>query len=181
MRKTITWAFVAFIVIPCAAVSGKNPKFSFGGGLLGYAETTGAGEVRCVGGEPTVGVLPCSEGTIRIFGRGEEQIWYTVYDSVFPDPVAAMLDGPITFVVNCNFNAEYRGPCWGTFTWEVPGAGGTWEGQWTAPVMDLMTYESEISMVGFGDGGSLDGMQLKLDGYSNPKDWYITFTVRIKE
>ena len=179
MRNTIIWALVAFIAVPGIAVAGKNPKFSFGDGLLGFAATVGAGDVRCVGGEPTGGVPQCSEGTIRIFGRDEEQIWYT--ESVSPAPVAEMLEGPITFVVNCNFNAEYRGPCWGTFTWEVPGAGGTWEGQWTAPIMDLMTYESEISMVGFGVGGSLDGMQLKLDGYSNPGDWYITFTVRIKE
>ena len=179
MRNKITWAFVAIIIIPGIAAYGGNPKFSFGDGLLGYAETTGVGEVRCVGGEPTGTVPQCSEGTIRIFGRGEEQIWFTT--NVSPSSVAEMLDGPITFVVNCNFNADYRGPCWGNFTWEIPGAAGTWEGQWTSPVMDLMTYESEIHMVGFGSGGSIDGMQLKLDGFSNPGDWYITFTVRVKE
>ncbi len=179
MRNKIILAFFAILTITGIAAFAGNPKFSFGDGLLGYAETTEVGDVRCVGGEPTGGFPQCSEGTIRIFGRGEEQIWFTA--NVSPEPVAAMLDGPITFVVNCNFNAEYRGPCWGTFTWEVPGTGGTWEGQWTAPVMDLMTYESEISMVGFGSGGSIDGKQLKLDGYSNPYDWYITFNVRIKE
>ena len=173
---------VACAVLTFAALPGllwaANPKFTFGGGLLGFAETIVPPEVRCVGGEPT-GVFPqCTEGTRRIFGRSEQQIWYV--DSVTPPGAAALLDGPITFVVNCNFNADYRGPCWGTFTWDVPGTGGTWEGQWTAPVMDLITYESEISMVGFGVGGELDGMQLKLDGSSNPGDWYIAFTVRLK-
>lgn len=93
------------------------------------------------------------------------------------DPVASLLNGPLNFVVNCNFNADYRGPCWGTFRWEA--AGGRWEGHWTAPVMDLMTYESRLSMVGFGEGGALDGKQLKVDGFSNPGDWYITITARI--
>jgi DNA-binding winged helix-turn-helix (wHTH) protein/GNAT superfamily N-acetyltransferase len=42
-----------------------------------------------VGGEPTGGAPQCPEGTIRIFGRGEEQIWFTT--DVSPGPVAAML------------------------------------------------------------------------------------------
>ena len=58
----------------------------------------------------------------------------------------------------------------GTFEWQVPAAGGAWKGSWTSPVMDLLTYQSVIAMVGHGTGG-LDGKQLKVDGFSNPGDW----------
>ena len=40
----------------------------------------------------------------------------------------------------------------GAFEWNIPSVG-VWEGTWTAPVVDLMTYESELSMVGHGVGG----------------------------
>jgi hypothetical protein len=89
------------------------------------------------------------------------------------------LNGPITFVVNCSFDPNLRGSCWGTLEWSVPGAG-VWEGVWAAPLMDLMTYESELNMVGLGIGGAIEGKILKLDGESAPGDWYITSTVRIR-
>ena len=160
-------------------MAGENPKFVTGEVLLGYAGTEVSPQVRCMGGEPT-GLdfpdLPCTEGTQRISGRSEVQTWWPVVDP--EEKVAPFITGPITFAVNCNFDANYRGPCWGTFKWEVENVG-MWEGTWTAPVMDLVTYESEISMVGHGTG-EFDGKQIKLDGGSAPYDWYITATVRIK-
>jgi hypothetical protein len=147
-----------------------------GSGQLGWIMTTVPPEVRCVGGVPTGGFPSCSPGTQRSFGRGEQSLWALFYPS---ESVASMLTGPLTFVVNCNFNENYRGPCWGTFTWVV--GDGTWEGHWTAPVMDLMTYETRLSMVGFGRGDGLDGKQLKVDGSSNPGDWFVAVNIRIMD
>lgn len=179
MLNRVVWVVVASLAVPAVLAAGGNGNFTFGAGQLCYENQTVPPAVRCVGGEETGTFPPCTDGTVRIFGRAEQQIWFT--DQVSPSTVGDLVGGLITFVVNCNFNAQYRGPCWGTFTWDVDGQGNGWEGQWTAPLMDLMTYESEISMVGFGVGGPFDGSHLKLDGYSNPGDWCITFTVRIKD
>ena len=144
-------------------MAGENPKFVTGDVLLGYLGTTVPPQTRFMGNQ-------------RISTRSEIQTWMPVDAS----GAAALLLGPtITFVVNCNFDSNLRGPCWGTFQWDAPG-GGMWEGSWTTPVMDLITYESEISMVGHGMGGEIDGKQIKLDGGSAPNDYYITATVRIK-
>ncbi len=146
-----------------------------GGGEIGFLETTVQPEIRCAGGEP-IWVFPyCSPGTHRVIARDEVQIWAP---ASLADPVAGLLDGPITFTVNCNFSPDLRGPCWGTFTWEVPDTC-TWEGHWVSPIMDLMTYESEIRMEGFGDCGALGNLHLKVEGFSNPGDWYITIQARI--
>jgi hypothetical protein len=175
MRKNAALVIVVLTLGAVTLWAGDNPKFVRGSGEIGWVETTVEPQVRCAGGEPADGDLPCTEGTNRILTRGEVGVWWPVSLS---ESVAELLNGPLTFQVNCNFNEAYRGPCWGTFVWEVPGMG-TWEGHWTAPVMDLMTYESELSMVGYGAGEGIDGMHLKVDGYSNPGDWYITLAVRI--
>jgi len=177
MLKRLTLLVTVLVAAAGLQVAGQHSNFSVGEVQLGYLETVVPPLIRCVGGELTGLAFPhCSEGTQRIFGRSEVQSWVPVDPSA---AVAPLLSGPITFVVNCNMNADYRGPCWGTFEWSVPGMG-TWEGTWTAPVMDLMTYESQISMVGHGIGGEIEGKQIKLDGGSDPGDWYIAATVRIK-
>ena len=167
------------VVLLALAVAGPlwargGPRFVVGDGLLGYVSTEVQPTVKCVGGVPT-GYPHCSSGTRRIITRGEVQTWTAIGVSA---GIAEFLDGPLTFHINCNFNADYRGPCWGTFSWDVPDMG-TWEGHVFAPVMDLNTYESELVMFGFGDGGDLDGKTLKLEGSSDPGDWYIAFTARI--
>jgi hypothetical protein len=175
MRRKLAFAVVA-LAVPGSLWAQGNKKAITGTGFLGYVEATVAPQIRCAGGAVAGPTFPyCTPDTKRILGRDEEQIWEAVG---FASPAAELLDGPITFEVNCNFNPAYRGPCWGKFTWEA--AGGVWEGQWVSPVMDLMTYESEISMVGFGTGGAIDGKQLKVDGGSAPGDWYITVDVRIR-
>jgi hypothetical protein len=176
LRKSIV--LVAILAAAAGLVrAGEKKVFVVGDVQLGYMGTTVPPQIRCIGGELTGLPFPqCSEGTQRVFGRSEVQTWGPVNPS---ESVVSLLNGLITFVVNCNMNASYRGPCWGTFEWDVPGVG-IWEGTWTAPVMDLMTYESQISMVGHGMGGDIDGMQIKLDGGSAPGDWFITATVRIK-
>lgn len=164
------------LVLACGmAWAGHSPKFVVGSGLLEYLETTVPPEVRCTHGEPTGSFPPCTAGSTRYFSRSEEQIWSAIDMS---PSIESMLDGPITFVINCNFDANYRGPCWGTFSWEETG-GGIWVGQWAAPLMDLITYESKISMTGFGTGGTIDGKHLKVDGFSNAGDYYITMSARI--
>jgi hypothetical protein len=175
MKGTLALAVVV-LAVPGTLRAQGNLKALTGSGLLGYFLTTVPVEAHCAGGQVVSPDFPyCSPGTKHILGRNEEQIWMPVD---FTAPVATLLDGPITFEVNCNFNTAFRGPCWGTFTWES--GGGIWEGQWVSSVMDLMTYESVISMVGFGTGGAIDGKQLKVDGGSAPGDWYITVDVRIK-
>jgi len=176
MRKNLAVGVVALALVSAAPVAGQNRKSVVGDAQLGFMETLQTPEVTCAGGEPTGLSFPvCSEGTQRILGRNEVQLWVP---ATLSDPIRDLLTGTITFVVNCTFNPEYRGPCWGTFEWEVPGVG-LWTGSWVAPVMDLVTYESKLSMVGFGAGGQIDGMQLKFDGGSAPGDWYISGQVRI--
>lgn len=176
MRRNVILVVVGIAVCAVAVWAGDNPKFVRGSGEIGWIGTTVEPQVRCAGGEQIAGFPYCTEGTNRILGRGEEQVWEP---ATLSPSVAEFLNGPLNFEVNCNLaGATLRGPCWGSFVWDVPGVG-TWEGHWTAPVMDLMTYESEISMVGYGVGGDIDGMHLKVDGYSNPYDWYITIAVRI--
>lgn len=178
-RLSLAVLAVAVALVAAGSTAGQNPKFVLGQVQLEYAGTVTPPETRCIGGEPTelpFPYLPCTDGTRRILGRSEVQTWWPVNPS--PSVAGLLTEGEITFVVNCNFNSGYRGPCWGTFVWEVPGVG-TWEGQWTAPVMDLFTYESRLSMVGFGQGGAIDGKQLKFDGGSAAGEYYITGSVRI--
>ncbi len=175
--------WVAAVVLALAGGPGvlwAGPGAYLGGsGQLGWVATTVAPQIRCLGGQVTGDVVPyCSADTQRIFGFSEQQIWWPETLTATAR-VAPLLTGPITFAVNCSFDPQYRGPCWGTFAWEV--AGGTWKGHWTMPVMDLMTYESELHMVGVGEGGEIDGLQLKLDGSSNPGDWYVAFDVRLRK
>ena len=176
MLKKVALVVALAIVSVGPAAADQHPKFIVGDAQIGYMQTVQPPEIRCVGGQPTGLPFPmCSEGTKRIIGKKEVQIWGP---GVMSDSVRAMLDGPITFVVNCTLDANYRGPCWGTFEWDVPNVG-KWAGFWVAPVMDLITYESQMSMVGFGVSGQLHGKQMKFDGGSAPWDWYISGSVRI--
>lgn len=45
--------------------------------------------------------------------------------------------------------------------------------------MDLLTYESRMSMVGHGSGGETAGTQMKFDGGSAPYEWFVSGNVRI--
>lgn len=175
IRNNVVLVIVVLVWGAGSVWAGDNPKFVLGNAEIGWIGTLVAPEIRCAGGEPTGAYTYCTEETNQILTRGEVQVWEP---ATLSHSVTEFLDGQLTFEVNCNFNASLRGPCWGTFVWAIPDMG-TWEGHWSAPVMDLLTYESEISMVGYGFGEGLNGRHLKVDGYSNPYDWYITLTVRI--
>jgi hypothetical protein len=180
MLKRVAFVVVILALVAPVAASGQDPRAVNGKVLLGFLQTVSLPDTKCVDGQPADQTLPpylpCSPGTTRAIGRSEVQIWMPVSPS---HTVAELLNGPITFVVNCDMNGQYRGPCWGTFEWNVPGVG-TWAGFWTAPIMDLVTYESKLSMVGFGSGGQINGKQLVIEGESAPGDWYITSSVRIR-
>lgn len=180
MLKRVALVIVNLALVAPVAASGHGPRAANGTVMLGFLQTVSAPEAKCVDGQPADQTqppyLPCSPGTTRVIGRSEVQVWMPASLS---RTVAAFLNGPITFVVNCDMNGQYRGPCWGTFEWSVPGAG-TWVGFWTAPIMDLLTYESRLSMVGIGSGGRIDGKQIEVTGVSAPGDWYIASSVRIR-
>jgi hypothetical protein len=70
---------------------------------------------------------------------------------------------------------QYSGPMWGTFTLDVD-SGGTWEGSWTGHWDGTGdTAESTtLSFVGHGEGGDIDGMQIKMEARADscrPRYW----------
>ncbi len=167
---------LAALALMSTVTAAAPAKFVVGEAQIGWVDTLQPPQVSCAGGEPTgLPFPPCSEGTGRILVKDEVQQWAPASLS---DSVRSWLMGTITFEINCTLNEAYRGPCWGKFEWDVPGVG-TWQGSWTAPVMDLITFESKVSMVGFGAGGDIEGKQLRFDGRSAPYDSYITGRVRI--
>jgi hypothetical protein len=180
MIHKVALVIVAVVLASTVATAGQAPRVIIGRAQLGWVGTTSGPEVKCVGGQPAdptqYPYLPCSAGTTRAISRSEVQAWTAASAS---RSVAKLLAGPLTFVVNCDMNAQYRGPCWGTFEWEIPGIG-TWAGFWTAPVMDLMTYESKMSMVGVGTGGEIDGKHLMLGGGSASGEYYVAMSVVVR-
>jgi hypothetical protein len=174
MLKRVAFVIACLVLVSAVAAAGEEPRAVNGKVLLGFTAEVGWPVITCVGGAP---LFPyCDSSTTQVLGRLEVQTWMPASPS---RSVAKFLNGPITFVVNCDLNAQYRGPCWGTFEWKVPGVG-TWTGFWRAPVMDLVTYESQLSMVGVGSGGQINGRQLVIEGESAPGDWYIASSVRIR-
>ena len=175
LRKVaLSIASLALASAAVVAAAGEERHPVAGKVLLGFAQEVSLPDVKCV---PSGGTsMPCPPGTTNVLDRLEVQTWAPVSPS---RSVARFLKGSITFVVNCDLNAAYRGACWGTFEWKID-EGGTWAGFWNAPIMDLVTYESRLSMEGVGTGGEIDGRRLELKGASAPGDWYIASTVRIK-
>ncbi len=151
MPKKALLVLAALALVLALPAAAQNPALN-GEAQLGWVATVVPPEITCAGGVPTGLPFPqCSEGTRHILGRGEVQSWWPF---VLGAEVAPLLTGPITFV-------------------------GRWEGSWTAPVMDLLTYESRLSMVGHGAGGEIAGKQMKFDGGSAPYEWFVSGNVRI--
>jgi hypothetical protein len=115
------------------------------------------GTVRCIGGAQ-VGLF-CMPGTKRTHVRG--QIVSAIYVNLQGE-AAELINGTNTITANCNFDQSLKGPCWGTFSWLVPGAGGQWDGTWNGQ-FDLLNNTSSYSAVAQGSGGDLDGLQLKVE------------------
>jgi hypothetical protein len=118
----------------------------------------GAGETRCVGGQPTGDLnVPCSPGTRRTLMRGLRSASHP--DNVV-GPAASFLAGENVMNNSCNFDAYLRGQCWGTFEWTIPGKGGKWEGTWMG-TFDVMSSTAFYSAFAVGRGGELEGLHLE--------------------
>lgn len=115
------------------------------------------GTITCIGGEPA-GPF-CTPGTLRTHIRG--QVVTAIYNNVQGE-AAVLIDGMNTITANCNLDDSLKGPCWGTFSWMIPGAGGHWDGTWNGQ-FDLLNDTSSYSAVAQGSGGDLDGLQLKVE------------------
>ncbi len=171
----VTAAVAIFLTASAGATD--NPKFLAATGketIVGIQP----GEVKCAGGVPTGQHFPfpeCSPGTNRTLVRGE--VDSTVLTDVTGTGAAVFQGGTSRIVVNCNLDANLRGPCWGTFELIVPGQG-IWEGSWNG-IFDLVNFVGSYSVVGHGSGEQLDGLQMKYDAVYNGATPYATFTARI--
>ncbi len=167
---------VAFILTSPASAS-DNPKFLMATGTEIFIGLQ-PGEVKCAGGQPTGLHYPsreCTQGTNQTLVRGEVQ---TVLLSAVTGTAAAMVARAThSLVTNCNWDADLKGHCWGTFKMTVPGQG-EWEGIWEGK-FDLANLTGSYSAVGHGLGGPLDGLQMKYDavygGFTGPFE----FNVRV--
>lgn len=118
------------------------------------------GTVTCVGGRLTgLPSPPCTPETKYALVRGA--VRYFNYQEL-AGPAAAFFNGTPRYVFNCNLNANYSGPCWGTFEWPIDGKGGKWEGTFTATI-DLLKAFVIGSASGYGVGGDLEGLQMRYD------------------
>jgi hypothetical protein len=142
-----------------------------------------AGEVKCVGGEPTGNpIVPCSPGTRKTMIRGSVSASQAIN---IVGPAAPFLEGPNTVTRNCNLDANVRGQCWGTFEWLIPGKAGKWEGTWMGQ-FDILSATTIYTAFGVGRGGQLDGLHLHyqavMPGLSSPGvPRMIVFVAQVRE
>lgn len=72
---------------------------------------------------------------------------------------------------SANFDPDYSGSVWGTWSLEVDGDGGVWEGTWSGQrhfsmdAMECMGFTpcwiGELKIVGHGSGGIVEGLHVK--------------------
>jgi hypothetical protein len=138
----------------------SGAKFIYATGKEVGAPGGSTGTITCVGGQPTGLPFPfCTPETKKILIRGA--IRFFNYQEL-AGPAAAMFAGASKFVLNCNWDQNYQGPCWGTFEWPIATMGGKWEGNFSGEI-DLLKAYVNASAVGHGNGGDLDGLQMKYD------------------
>ena len=93
---------------------------------------------------------------------------------IWPAPIVATdprMTGIAVYNSNANWNAEYSGPVWGTWSLYVEGDEGVWDGTWTGYRRVSMNPEEclglpscwvgELKLVGHGSGGIIEGLQIK--------------------
>jgi len=176
---TILLALAVAISLAAPAEAKQNPKF-----LVAIGQETivriEPGRVECIGGQPTGQYYPdpqCTPGTDQILVRGE--VDYTQFTDV-TGTAAAMFEGATNrIVVNCNFDANLKGDCWGTFEITVPGQG-KWEGAWSGP-FDLTNLVAFYSVVGHGSEGQLHRLHMKYDAIYPGTTWYATFVACVTD
>jgi hypothetical protein len=168
MHKTIFFTIVAVLFISFLTVSSlakDQGKFMIITGFDTLANVIDPGTIICVHGEFTGDLSsPCTEGTTRVHIKG--QIVEMISYSVLPDSSGPFFDGLNRLTVDCNLDASLNGKCWGKFEWPVS-AGGIWEGV-IHTEQSFSSWEWKIDLVGTGNGGALEGMQLEYSSSAPP-------------
>ena len=122
------------------------------------------GTAKCPGYEPTGNPeQPCPAGS-RTHLR----------DTVIISQVISMdarMTGMMTIELNANWDADFAGPLWGTFSLAVD-SGGTWVGTWQGLRERVAEdqWEGTLNVIGKGYGGIVDGMKVMAE------DQIVSFT-----
>jgi hypothetical protein len=122
------------------------------------------GTAKCPGYEPTGNPeQPCPAGS-RTHLR----------DTVIISQVISMdarMTGLMTIELNANWDADFAGPLWGTFSLAVD-SGGTWIGTWQGLRERVAEdqWEGTLHVIGKGYGGIVDGMKVMAE------DQIVSFT-----
>jgi hypothetical protein len=94
---------------------------------------------------------------------------------------ADLLTGENITAVHGVLDGSYFGYLWGYFEWTVPGAGGKWQGSFTATA-DQMRGFLINKAVGYGNGGKLEGLKLEFvqvsPGSGQPAVWVAQVTTK---
>ena len=112
------------------------------------------GTVKCPGHVPVMDPMlpPCPIGS-RTHIRDA-----VIATRVFSDD--PRVAGLMFVEMNANWDANFEGPIWGTFSLMLDSEG-IWVGTWQAVrVFDGVQYSAELHVIGKGFGGLVDGMQL---------------------
>ena len=110
--------------------------------------------IKCPGYEPTSDPMqPCPVGSRTHLRDG------VVVSRIISDD--ARVSGWMTVVLNANFDANFEGPAWGTFSIDVDDSEGTWEGTWQGlRVAQDGYWIATLNVQGKGLGGIVDGLKL---------------------
>jgi hypothetical protein len=120
------------------------------------------GQITCSDGEFTENPMqPCPLGTdIHVRGATAET-WVLADDDRFT--------GNLAYTLNYNFNPDFAGTAWGTWSLEVAACEGTWEGVWNSKrallpdpgPAGMGVWIGKIQFVGHGSGDCVDGLKVK--------------------
>ena len=121
------------------------------------------GQITCPGGEltgdPTL--PPCTPGSNTHVRGATAESWVLADDERFT--------GILTYTVNYNFNPDFTGTAWGTWSLEVVACEGSWEGVWNSKrallpdpgPLGMGVWIGKMKLVGHGSGGCVDGLKMK--------------------
>ena len=161
LLKTLVVVAIAIGLSLVSAGAEDNHKFLMATGQMCHAAYLDPGTIKCIGGsfDPTTGW--CTPGTRKTLTRNTVSLWSS---SGVAGSAASMFQGPQTSVTNCNLDENLQGECWGTFERNIE-AGGKWEGTWSGK-FDFINNIFAESAVGHGQGGDVDGLNMKTEGMS---------------
>jgi hypothetical protein len=179
MRKTISLSVASALFTILLTVSGmaKDPDKTIQvAGFDTLYSVIDPGMIICVNGQFT-GDLgnPCTGGTTRVHIK--DQVVQMAYFGITPPTAEPLFDGLNTMTVDCNLDADLNGRCWGKFEWPLS-TGGTWNGVIHSE-QSFSTWDWKIELVGTGNGGPIEGMQLEYCSSAPPWEFVGTFVSRI--